>query len=94
MVDTVRKTGDNSIEREEPTFVPTIRVGFFVPEEMNLELTQDAEMQLEYDLLLERARSHEERDYPPHTDNATQMVGMDGHGVPGCYMTQAAEASQ
>ena len=91
MVVLVAKTCNTILEGKNPIFVEPRPAAFILPDEMQLELTQDAEMQLEYDLLLERSERAENTDYPPHTDNAKQMVNGAGRLVPGCYVTQAAD---
>lgn len=94
MVVLVAKTWFNSIEGKYPIFKPPTRGGFLLPEKMQLEQTQDALMQIEYDMLLERSERAENIDYPPHVDNAKQMVNEGGRLIPGCYVTQAAGVNE
>jgi hypothetical protein len=55
---------------------------------LELELTQDQYMVLEYDMLLEKAWRHDLSDYQPHFENKEQTVDEDGYRVDGCYVTK------
>lgn len=97
MLDTCPLFDDNKIVDRNPIFFRSRHsAAFLLSEEtiMQLEQTQDALISLEYDLLLEGAERADAIDYPPHTGDCVQLVDPDGHGVPGCYITQAADVHQ
>ena len=82
----------NRIVDRNPSFFPEPHpAAFLLPVEktMYLEQTQEASIQIAYDILLERAERRESMEYPPHTDNTVPARDENGLEVQGCYITQA-----